>query len=451
MKFLSPVVWSEGMHLAQHHFQAQNRYFEELTAFAVDGLFFGTYGLVRCELDADALQNGTVSLTHGRGLMPDGMAFHFPEDPAPEPLEIADLFSPVHDSHLVLLAIPPLRVGHANCVVNGEGDSNALRFESATESLPDELTGADEKPVALARKNFRLLLEHQEQGDLVTMPIARVRRDGRGHFVYDPEYVPPCLQIGASERLLSLAARLVEMLDAKSAAVQRERQSTQRPLAEWASTEVANFWLTHAVNAAASPLRHLLRTRAVHPERLYIELGRLAGALCTFSMDAHPRELPAYDHDELSSCFDAMDRFIRRNLEIIIPSNTIVVPLSPAEKYFHTAPVPDKRVFAGDANWYLGVRSSAGRGEVAAAVPRLVKLCSAEHIVRLVKEGLPGLTLEHEPSPPSELSPRLGSHYFRVTTSGPCWTLMVKTGNVGAYSPAAVPDAELELVIVITQ
>jgi type VI secretion system protein ImpJ len=29
MKPLSRVVWHEGMHLAQHHFQAQNRYFED--------------------------------------------------------------------------------------------------------------------------------------------------------------------------------------------------------------------------------------------------------------------------------------------------------------------------------------------------------------------------------------------------------------------------------------
>jgi predicted component of type VI protein secretion system len=66
-----------------------------------------------------------------------------------------------------------------------------------------------------------------------------------------------------------------------------------------------------------------------------------------------------------------------------------------------------------------------------------------------VKEGLPGLALEHEPSPPPELSPRLGSHYFRVKTTGPCWTLMSKTHNVGVYSPAAIADAELEMTIVV--
>ncbi len=313
MKFLSPVVWREGMHLAQHHFQAQNRYFEELTSFALGSLFFRTYGLVGCELDVDALLNGTVSLTHARGLMPDGLAFHFPEDTPPDPLDVGPLFSPVHDRHAVLLAIPPERAGHANCALDGEVDRSGVRYVATPQSLSDEITGSDEKQVVLGRKNFRLLLEHQEHEDLVTLPIARVRRDGRGHFIYDPDYVPPCLQLGASERLLRMTARLVEILDAKSDAMLRERRATQQPLAEWAAREVANFWLTHAVNAANSPLRHLLQTRAVHPERLFIEMSRLAGALCTFSFDAHPRDLPSYDHDDLATCFDALESHIRRH------------------------------------------------------------------------------------------------------------------------------------------
>ena len=58
----SRVVWSEGMHLAQHHFQVQSRYFEDSVSFAVSHLFFKVYGVVGCELDAHALRNGTVSI-----------------------------------------------------------------------------------------------------------------------------------------------------------------------------------------------------------------------------------------------------------------------------------------------------------------------------------------------------------------------------------------------------
>jgi type VI secretion system protein ImpJ len=448
MKFLSSVVWSEGMHIAQHHFQAQNRYFEELSAFAAESLFYRAYGLIHCELDAEALLNGTVALTHARGTMPDGLHFHFPEDEPPEPLAIGSLFSPVQEAHKVLLAIPAYRGAGGNCAL--EGETGDVRFGPRLESIPDELTGTDDKSIALARKNFRLLLDHQPTEGLTTLPVARIRRDGHGHFLYDTEYVPPCLKIGASERLLQLTARLVDILDAKSDAMLAERKSTQRPLAEWAAREIANFWLTHAVHSASAPLRHLLRTRSAHPERLYLEMARLGGALCTFSMDAHPRDLPAYDHEELTACFDALDRHIRRSLEVIVPSNTVVLPLQPTgQPFFFRADVPDTRCFAPGAHWFLGVRSPGARADVIAGVPRLTKICSAEHIVRLVKEGLPGLVLAHEPTPAADLSPRIGSHYFSIQMAGPCWTLISKAGTAGVYVPAAVPDAELELIIVL--
>ena len=45
MKLLSRVVWAEGMYLAPHHFQAQNRYFEESVHFATSSLWRDAYGL----------------------------------------------------------------------------------------------------------------------------------------------------------------------------------------------------------------------------------------------------------------------------------------------------------------------------------------------------------------------------------------------------------------------
>ena len=77
MTQLSRVVSSEGMHLAQHHFQAQSRYFEDSIQFAISHLFFKPYGLIAYHLDAEALRNGIVSLIHARGVMPVDFAARF--------------------------------------------------------------------------------------------------------------------------------------------------------------------------------------------------------------------------------------------------------------------------------------------------------------------------------------------------------------------------------------
>ena len=110
MKYLSRVVWSEGMYLAPHHFQVQSRYFEDSIRFIASSLWYQSYGLIGGQLDAQALVNGTVSVLHARGIFPDGLAFHMPEsDPLPKTRNIADLFPVARDKVTVMLAVPPRR------------------------------------------------------------------------------------------------------------------------------------------------------------------------------------------------------------------------------------------------------------------------------------------------------------------------------------------------------
>jgi type VI secretion system protein ImpJ len=449
MMALSRVVWSEGMHLAQHHFQAQNRYFEDSMSFALSHLFYKSYGVAGLELDGDALRNGTVSLIHGRGVMPDGLAFHIPDgDPLPPTREIRDLFSPTQDSHLVLLTIPPYRPDQSNCAMPPDGGRKDVRYLAEPNRVADETTGRDEKAVDVGRKNFRLMLDVESTDDLISLPLARVRRDGTGHFIYDEEYIPPCLQIGASPRLMELLRRLIDMLESKSDALARERSSDSKALAEYAAHEVANFWLSHAIHSSLAPLRHNLEVRRTRPEQLYMEMARLAGALCTFSLDSHPRNLPLYDHDHLHECFTALDRHIRAHLGVTIPTNFLSIPLKREREYLHIAKVKDKRSF-GKTEWILGVRSNLPDAEVIIGVPKLVKVCSEKHIIRLVKEAYSGLALDHLSPAPSAVSPRIGSQYFRITKSGPCWESIHKAKDIGIYAPSSLAEAEFELLIVL--
>jgi type VI secretion system protein ImpJ len=182
-------------------------------------------------------------------------------------------------------------------------------------------------------------------------------------------------------------------------------------------------------------------------------MARLAGALCTFALDAHPRSIPAYDHDRPDQCFAELDRQIRAHLEIIIPTNCVTIPLMQRNQFLHVGAVSDRRCF-GRSEWILGIRSEASRADVISKVPRLVKLCSSRHVERLFKEALPGLTLQHLPSPPAAVSPRVGTEYFTVGRRGDhstqaCWTAITQTNEVGVYVPGAFPGAELELMVVL--
>jgi type VI secretion system protein ImpJ len=444
MRGLSRVVWSEGMHLAQHHFQAQSAYFEHVAGGALTMLHRAAHGVLSVQLDDEALLNGTAALVAARGIMPDGLPFVFPDDPTPDALRVAELFSPTQPSHLLLLAVPAEAPGRANC---GAASRDGYRYSPMQRAQADEVSGGDERPVQFARKNFRLVLDSEPLDGLVTMPLARIQRDGAGHFVYDPDYIGPCLRLEASRRLRELVARTVEMLEARADAVRSERSAAGT--AEYAPREVAGYWFVHALNAAIPPLRHALHTGGAHPEQLYTELARLGGALCTFSLTSHPRDLPLYDHDVPEPCFRALELHIRRHLDIILPTAAISLPLVSTQESFYTAKITDLRCLTPSARWFLGVRSSAPAGDAVGRVPKVVKVCSAAMINWLVNKAYPGLGIDHVQVPPAGLSPRVGMHYFALRGAGPCWDNILETREVGLYVPGSVPDAELELKVML--
>jgi type VI secretion system protein ImpJ len=434
------------MYLGPHHFQVQSRYFEDSTKFAVSSLWFAPYGLAGCELDAEALQNGTVSVLHARGIFPDGLSFAMPEcDALPEPRAVADLFPPTRDHITVLLAIPDRKPGGRNCAMTAE-EADSLRYVATACMVHDENTGVDERTVHMGRKNLRLLLDTESADGLVTLPIARIMRDGSGHFVFDPGFIPPCLQISASESLMLMLRRLLEILEEKSTAMSRAPGGAS--FAEFSSREIASFWLLHAVNSGLAPLRHLWIAKRGHPEELYLEMARLAGSLCTFAMDSHPREIPLYNHDRLDETFGALDRYIRRHLETIVPTNCISIPLSPGEKYFYEGEITDQRCM-NRSRWILAVRSSAGEVEIIGKTPQLVKVCSSAFVPQLVRRALPGLALTHMPTPPPAVSARVDFQYFGISKGGPCWDHLQQTRRVGVYVPGEFPDVELQLLVVL--
>jgi len=292
------------------------------------------------------------------------------------------------------------------------------------------------------------VLDAENTDDLVSLPLARVKRDRTGHFIFDPDYIPPSLQVGASQRLVQLLGRTIDMLDSKSDTLAAKRKADHKDLAEYAAHEVASFWLSHTIQSSLGPLRHHLDTRRSRPEQLFMEFSRLAGALCTFSLSSHARDLPQYDHDNLADCFGELDRHIRQNLDVIIPTNLVSIPLERTKDYLFVGRIVDQRCF-GRSHWLLGVRSSVGDAALISQIPRLVKVCSAKHIQRLVKEGITGLNLDHIPAPPAAVSPRIGSQYFSIAQAGPCWKTMNQTSEVGVYVPDAIRDVELELLIVL--
>lgn len=457
------VVWEDGMHLAPQHFQAQRRYQEDQASHTVGLLFPFAYGLSAFELDVDALHNGSCAMAHARGVLPDGTVFDTPDaDPAPAAMALAERFSPTRDSHVVHLALPRWQANSANIEApNAQGSAASTasllaptaRFRVIEEVLPDDATGTDPLPVRFAVRNLHFLLDEEVTDDVISLPVARISRDGRGQFQLDETFIPPTLQLGGSARLLDLLRRTVGLLEAKgtalSAAVQQAPSSAMGGVAAYVGNELATRWLLHAVRSADAPLRHLLLMRRAHPERLFMELARLAGALCTFSLTTHPRDLPPYNHDDLTHCFDALERQIRASLDTVVSARAIVVPLQKTRELLHTAAISDPRCFEPGARWFLAVRAGVGTSDLIDRVQRLTKTCAAKFVLELVRRAFNGLPTEYIPVPPAGLAPRGDLAYFELTMTGPCAISLAEAREIGVYIPDALPEAYVEVAILV--
>jgi type VI secretion system protein ImpJ len=447
MKRLQPVIWSKGTFLTPQHLQIQDRFIEDTLGFTLGSLNYRPWGFGRLGINQEALAGGVLAINAASGLFPDGMPFEIPEaDPAPPPKPLDQHFEPNQASLDVYLAIPHYRERGLNVSVSRQGADT--RFLAEVAVVRDENTGVTEKPIQIAQKNFRLLVEGENRQGVSALRAARVLRTAAGSYQLDPHFVPPLLDISASDYLVAISRRLVEILSAKSTMLAGLRRQKNQSLADFTASDIANFWLLYTVNTHFPLFRHIFETAKGHPERLFGSMLSLAGALTTFSLKVHPRDLPAYDHEELEACFTSLDEKLRFLLETVVPSNFVSLPLKLVQPSIYATALSDDK-YLKNTRMYLAIQAEMNEAELINKTPALIKVCSATHIEHLVRQALPGLTLTHVARPPSSIPVKLNCQYFSLNQSGGAWEAILRSRNLAAYAPGDFPNPQLELVILL--
>jgi type VI secretion system protein ImpJ len=274
---MQPVLWTKGVLLSPQHLQTQDRFLEDLIGFQLSSLTFCPWGFDRLDIDHEALAGGAVALSAASGMLPDGLLFDIPHaDPAPPPKQLEGCWEPDQKALDVYLAIPEYRQGGLN--VGAKQGDGTTRYLAEVVMRRDENTGLAEKPIQVARKNFRLLVEGESLEGNSALPLARINRAPTGEYQLDPQFVPPLINITASDYMLAVARRLLEILTSKSSALADTRRQRNLSLAEFGISDVASFWLLYTVNTHMPQLRHLFETRRGQrePLRLFQRSGREA-------------------------------------------------------------------------------------------------------------------------------------------------------------------------------
>jgi len=447
MRQLQPVLWTKGVVLSPQHLQTQDRFFEDHLSFQLGSLTRWRWGLTQIDVDDTALRAGLFSLTRVSGAFPDGLVFDVPEsDESIPPRPLTPYWRPDQGSMDVFLAVREFREDGKNVAPEGRDDDT--RFKAAVIDQRDEVTGQNQRPLQVARKNLRLLLEGESRDGYSALPVARLRRSAAGEVSLDPGFVPPLLDLSASPALLARATRLVTVLTTLGADLSRLRRQQNVGVAHFSVSDISNFWLLYTVNSHLPLLRHLAEVRRGHPADFYEELLTLAGSLTTFVPDVHPNDFPAYNHLDLGGCFERLDTLVHELLWKARSENVVALSLDEVQPTVHAVALDDERVLTAP-RIFLAVRSELAPNDTARLVPQLLKISSGERVSLLVRQALPGAPLQHTLSPPGAVPVKLDYQYFELGRSCPEWSEIVRSRNIAVHVPSEIIHAQLQLVALL--
>lgn len=439
------VIWNEGMLIGPHHFQQSDNYHEGLLNTRIASLVPYEWGVLDVQISREAIANGSFELTGCRAVLPDGLWLDVPQTSISPPARpIAPHFDPEAELLDVYLAVPAQRAGASNFQANGGEPSPTVRYWQDAGTVVDETTGDNERQIALARNNLRLLLGDEPRDGYSAIKIAEVMRTATGQLSLSETFVPPALAVASSPWLVNVLRQLIEVLITKSSTLGERRRQRAAPLADFNTSDVPVFWLLHTVNSAIPRLTHLFRTRNIHPERLYYEMIRLAGELMTFATDRHPKDIVDYDHEDLHGTFSALAADIRAMLETVIPTRCVPIQLESVRESLYSGRVSDDSLLA-EADFYLAVRANAPLADLIKAVPRTVKIASRDVIDNVIAAALPGLPLSHVSPPPAPIPARVGFQYFALDNSGRIWDDIKGAKTIAVYVPDEIPEEKIEL------
>ena len=441
------VIWFEGMTLDPHHFQQWDRHQQGVLNDRMRAVAPHGWGVVHLAFDEERLANGELALRACTGAMPDGLVFNVPDgSPLPETRNVQELVPATEERVGVHLAIPATRDGGRNVRLQGGANQRETRFVAESVSVSDENTGANERPVEVARTNVQLRLASEPQQGYSTMPIAEIVRTAGG-FALSEDFVPPCLQIGASERLMSLARQVIERLVAKSGEL-TDRQRNAASQRELSPSDIKAIQLLGAVNTYIPLLNNQFNGERHHPERLFETLLALAGQLSAYagSASVRPRDYPSYEHADATACFSRIETILLEMLGEATPSSNYErLSLGRTRENLLTTSV--RQELLQEAQLFLVTRSDTHSEEqLTASLPNMLRIASPDTIDAVLQSYTKALAVEATRRLPTGMPVDNQATYFRLEKRGPFWESICDEGGIAIFLPSEFTGVEMNLI-----
>ncbi len=301
---------------------------------------------------------------------------------------------------------------------------------------------------------FEPELEHLQSYEV--LPVARLLHDGDGARL-DDEYIPPCLNLGASPALVRLLCDLRDELGAQLRRLEELKGGRHGGHAGSAEELLRSMLALRTLAPASCWLEQACSGRRDRPARVYArlrelvaELSGLSGRCDAFGACAElPQGLAAFDPLRLRECFEGVRQCLHMLVLDIAVGPAYVLPLRTRDGGLETQ-VP-QAAFDACNMFFLMLGAGTPGARWATRVAREARLAAPAQLQALIAHALPGLPLQLLDSTPSGVPARPGSAHWRIDCSGPLWESARREAALRLHWPDAPTDLQASLIVVETR
>lgn len=434
------IIWREGMFIAPQHLQYSDvaRRAEMAVLGRLD-LSGDDFGLSALKINRDLLAVGKVAISVAEGIFPDRTYFELGKELV---LDIADGAV----DQVVMLALPLHRSG-----VRLVGDTLGLDRWIARPVALDDMTDPEAPALEteVAEPGVCLKLSQEDLSGYACIPFARIlEKTSEGRVVLDDAYLPTCIAIRASTRLL---ARLDEIKALAQARAQNAASRLQAARGTQSSTSlIGERFELEMLNRALTALGAAENHPWIAPRRLF---GLMSDLLA--GMDAHAGQIAdpemQFNAKEPTQSFERVISRLRAHLTL--ETRASVKSLEWNDELFAKRRllrlVLPQRLLVEGRRPILAVQDPTADQDLGEVVPLACKLAGISSMPDLVRLGLQGVRLTYLPVAPPELRDRPNTAFFAIDTSSTLWRRFVDEREaLGLHVDERIPAPSVTLYMV---
>jgi len=327
MTYNAPILWSEGMPLHPHHFQASDRNILNQNREQARHLPYN-WGLAsQIDYDYDLLQGSSplFRIKHARLRLEDGTWLNIPDNAV---VDDAPISEKTLQNREILVFLGIKQIVQDEPVVNDVADESVVEndqerslqkksFVKKEMDFMGETPNTQSKSVHVKIWQSKIYFSNppsnEKKKQFEWIIIGRILSDGI-QMSFNRQFIPPILNVCASEILKNQIINIVNYMHSNTHSVHQRVIAFGTKNVDLNFVQLDDILRLQIYASYTRILDELLKPAAqTHPFHMYLELCRLAGSLQAISPDIPMKVMP-YDHNNLT---EVMPRLIKTIMELL--------------------------------------------------------------------------------------------------------------------------------------